>query len=54
MGGHPPAVFESNVLLLVHADTTAARQSVQAVIEAYRNNSERPSVLWEGPRCIAA
>src|SRR4029453_4749948 len=38
---------ESKVLLLVHPDTAAARQSVQAVIEAYRKKFEQESVLWE-------
>jgi len=45
---------QSKVLLLVHADTTAARQSVQAVIEAYRKKFEQQSVLWESSRvCVA-
>ncbi len=38
---------QSKVLLLVHPDTAAARQSVQTVIEAYRKNFEQQSVLWE-------
>lgn len=43
------------VLLLVHPDTAAARQSVQAVIEAYRKTFEQQSVLWENARvCVAA
>jgi Protein of unknown function (DUF3574) len=46
---------QSKVLLLVHPDTAAARQSVQAVIEAYRKNFEQQSVLWESARvCVAA
>jgi Protein of unknown function (DUF3574) len=46
---------QSKVLLLVHSDTTAARQSVQAVIEAYRKTFEQQSVLWESARvCVAA
>ena len=46
---------QSKVLLLVHADTAAARQSVQAVIEAYRKTFEQQSVLWESARvCVAA
>jgi hypothetical protein len=46
---------QSKVLLLVHADTPAARQSVLAVIEAYRKTFEQQSVLWESARvCVAA
>ena len=46
---------QSNVLLLVHPDTVAARQSVMAVIEAYRKSFDQQSVLWESSRvCIAA
>ena len=46
---------QSKVLLLVHPDTAAARQSVQAVIEAYRKTFEQESVLWESARvCVAA
>ena len=46
---------QSKVLLLVHADSAPARQSVQAVIEAYRKKFEQESVLWESaPVCIAA
>ena len=46
---------QSKVLLLVHPDTAAARQSVQAVIEAYRKMFEQQSVLWESARvCVAA
>jgi Protein of unknown function (DUF3574) len=45
----------SKVLLLVHPDTAAARQSVLAVIEAYRKTFEQESVLWESARaCVAA
>jgi hypothetical protein len=45
----------SKVLLLVHPDTAAARQSVQSVIEAYRKAFEQQSVLWESARvCVAA
>lgn len=45
----------SKVLLLVHADTAAARQSVQAVIERYRKSFDQQSVLWETARvCVAA
>jgi Protein of unknown function (DUF3574) len=44
----------SKVLLLVHPDTAAARQSIQAVIEAYRKEFDQESVLWESARvCIA-
>ena len=46
---------QSKVLLLVHPDTPAARQSVQAVIAAYRKTFEQQSVLWESARvCVAA
>jgi uncharacterized protein DUF3574 len=45
---------QSKVLLLVHADTPAARQSVQAVIQSYRKTFDQQSVLWESARvCIA-
>ena len=46
---------QSKVVLLVHADTAAARQSVQAVIQAYRKAFEQQSVLWESSRvCVAS
>jgi uncharacterized protein DUF3574 len=46
---------QSKVLLLVHADTAAARQSVHAVIESYRKSFEQQSVLWESSRvCVAS
>jgi len=46
---------QSKVLLLVHADTAAARQAVQAVIQAYRKAFDQQSVLWESSRvCVAA
>jgi len=46
---------QSKVLLLVHPDTLGARQSVQAVIEAYRKTFEQESVLWESARvCVSA
>ena len=46
---------QSKILLLVHPDTATARQSVQAVIEAYRKIFEQQSVLWESARvCVAA
>ena len=45
----------SKVLLIVHPDTPAARQSVQSVIEAYRKAFDQQSVLWESARvCVAA
>ena len=45
---------QSKVLLLVHADSPAARQSVQAVIQSYRKTFDQQSVLWESARvCIA-
>jgi hypothetical protein len=46
---------QSKVLLLVHADTAAARQSVQDVIQSYRKAFDQQSVLWESARvCVAA
>ena len=46
---------QSKVLLLVHPDTAAARQSVQSVIEAYRKAFDQQSVLWESARvCVTA
>ena len=46
---------QSKVVLLVHAETAAARESVQAVIQAYRKTFEQQSVLWESARvCVAA
>ena len=46
---------QSKVLLLVHSDTAAERQSVQAVIQAYRKAFDQQSVLWESARvCVAA
>src|SRR4029450_1273150 len=57
-GGGPAGSIDheqSKVLLLVHPDTAAARQSVLAVIEAYRKTFEQQSVLWENARvCVAA
>jgi hypothetical protein len=45
----------TKVLLLVHPDTPAARQSVLAVIERYRKAFDQQSVLWETARvCIAS
>ena len=44
----------TKVLLIVHPDTAAARESVQTVIELYRKAFEQQSVLWETARvCIA-
>ena len=45
---------QSKVLLLVHPETPAARQSVLAVIEAYRKMFEQQSVLWESARVCGA
>ena len=45
---------QSKVLLLVHPDTTEARQSVLAVIETYRKSFEQQSVLWETARVCGA
>jgi hypothetical protein len=44
----------AKVLLLVHADTAAARSAVQKVIATYRQKFEQESVLWETTRvCVA-
>lgn len=46
---------QSKVLLLVHADTAAARQSVQIVAETYRRAFDQESVLWESSRvCVTS
>ena len=46
---------QSKVVLLVHADTAPARESVQAVIQAYRKTFDQQSVLWESSRvCVAS
>jgi hypothetical protein len=45
---------QSKILLLVHPDTTEARQSVLAVIETYRKAFEQQSVLWETARVCGA
>lgn len=44
----------SKVLLLVHTDTAAARESVQTLIARYRKTFEQESVLWETARVCAA
>ena len=44
----------SKVLLLVHPDTTQARQAVQEVITSYRRLFEQESVLWESARVCGA
>jgi hypothetical protein len=44
----------SKVLLLVHPDTTHARQSIQEVIANYRHAFEQQSVLWESSRVCGA
>jgi hypothetical protein len=45
----------SKVLLLVHTDSAAARESVQQVIERYRRQFDQESVLWETARvCVAS
>ena len=45
----------TKVLLIVHPDTPAARQLVQAVIERYRKMFDQQSVLWETSRvCVAS
>jgi hypothetical protein len=44
----------SKVLLLVHADTSAARAAVQGLVDRYRKVFEQQSVLWETARVCAA
>ena len=45
----------SKVLLLVHADTTRARDGVQEVIARYRKMFDQESVLWETARvCVSS
>ena len=44
----------SKILLLVHADTPAARAAVLGVIERYRRSFDQQSVLWETARVCAA
>jgi len=44
----------SKVLLLVHADTSAARSAVQALIARYMRAFDQQSVLWETARVCAA
>ena len=44
----------SKVLLLVHADSTAAGQAISTVISRYRAKFDQESVLWESARvCVA-
>ena len=44
----------TKVLLLVHPDSTQARQSVTEVIASYRRMFEQESVLWESARVCGA
>jgi hypothetical protein len=44
----------SKVLLLVHPDTAAARESVQNLVPRNRKTFEQESVLWETARVCAA
>jgi uncharacterized protein DUF3574 len=44
----------SKVLLLVHPDTSAARASLQGLIDRYRKTFDQQSVLWETARVCAA
>jgi len=45
----------SKVLLLVHPDSAAARDAVQAVIARYRTAFDQQAVLWETSRvCVAS
>ncbi|HEV2131550.1 MAG TPA: DUF3574 domain-containing protein [Longimicrobiaceae bacterium] len=43
----------SKVLLLVHAETPAARSAILSLIEHYKQTFEQESVLWETtPVCV--
>lgn len=45
----------AKVLLPVHANSTAARSAVQAVIAHYRERFDQESVLWETAQvCVAS
>jgi uncharacterized protein DUF3574 len=44
----------TKVLLLVHPDSTQARQSVQEIVTTYRRVFEQQSVLWESSRVCGA
>jgi hypothetical protein len=45
----------TKVLLLVHPDTSAARESVREIIARYRKAFDQQSVLWETARvCVAS
>jgi len=44
----------TKVLLLVHPDTAAARDSVQALMTRYRKTFDQESVLFETARVCAA
>jgi len=44
----------AKVLLIVHADTAAARERVHAVIARDRKMFDQQSVLWETARVCAA
>jgi hypothetical protein len=44
----------SKVLMLIHPDSTQARQSVQEVIGSYRRLFDQQSVLWESSRVCGA
>jgi hypothetical protein len=44
----------TQVLLLVHPDTAAARESVQMLMGRYRKTFDQESVLWETARVWAA
>ena len=44
----------TKVLLLVHADTDAAREAIRMVIARYRKAFDQESVLWETSQVCAA
>jgi hypothetical protein len=44
----------SKVLIVVHPDSTQARQAIQDVIASYRRMFEQQSVLWESARVCGA
>lgn len=46
---------QSKVLLLVHPDNGAARESIQTLIETLLKRFEQESVLWESARvCVSS
>jgi hypothetical protein len=44
----------AKVLLLVHANSVAAREALSALVESYKNSFQQESVLWETAVVCAA